>query len=428
MKDSEQEQMEMAAQGRLPSNQGLSSRQKGYMIVAAGFIANFFVFGFAFTFGVFQDFYLSQSGPLSGRSTSSVSVIGTVATALTYMLTLLNTGLSAYFSVRQIMLSGAILMSLGFIAASFAHELWQFSLSQGLLFGIGGSMVYLPPVVHAPPYFTSHRGIAMGLLFSGTGAGGLALAPLTRYLITKFGWQWALRICGIIGFAALAPASLLVHPYDRTAAAKVKNPPRLNLKVMTSDKFILHMMGASLQSAGYLIPTYFMSSYAQTLGFTYNQGAVFIGINNTVNALSKVVVGFFSDRFGRLNMLVICGLLSCITIFALWLVTTRGAFIAFVICYGVASGPIVSLLPTCMAELFGVQNYQATSWFLYFCRGIGTFLGSPIAGLLISNKNARAADYRNAIVYNGVLFAVSFFCLCWVRFREAYNSGWKIKQ
>lgn len=57
-------------------------------------------------------------------------------------------------------------------------------------------MVYLPPIVHAPPYSAAHRGIAMGLLFSGIGAGGLALAPLTRYLISKYGWQWALRICG----------------------------------------------------------------------------------------------------------------------------------------------------------------------------------------------------------------------------------------
>lgn len=319
-------------------------------------------------------------------------------------------------------------MSLGLISASFAHEIWHFSLSQGVLFGIEGSMVYLPPIVHAPPYFTAHRGIAMGLLFSGSGAGGLALAPLTRHLISKYGWQWALRICGIFSFGALVPISFLVKPHESQAGDKTKGNFRLNLKLMSSNKFILHMTGAFLQSAGYLIPGYFMSSFGQTLGFTQSQGAIFIGVNNAVNAASKIIVGYFADRVGRLNMLVLCCFLSYVSVLALWTVAERGTFVSFVILYGVASGPIVSLLPTCMAELFGVQYYQATTWFLYFSRGVGTFLGSPIAGLFIVNNGVAARDYQNAIIYNGMLFVLTFFCFLGMRLIEAHKSGWKIRQ
>lgn len=407
------------------------SRYHAYMIVAAGFVANFVVFGFAFTFGVFQDYYLSEAGPLHGRSVSSVSIIGTIATALTYLLTILNTSLSRYFSISSIMVTGAVLMSLGLIIASFAHEVWQLSLTQGVLFGIGGSMAYLPPIVHAPPYFNTNRSIAMGLLFSGTGAGGLALAPLTRYLLSKFGWRWALRICGMISLTSLFPISFLVHPhpaYSDPSSKGFNNVPRLNFKLMRSTKFVLHMMGALLQSAGYLVPGYFMSSYGQTLAFTYGQGAIFIGVNNAVNALSKIIIGYFADRFGRLNMLVVCCLLSCITVLALWTIPHRSTFLSFVIFYGIVSGPIISLLPTCMVELFGVQNYQATSWFLYFSRGVGTFLGSPIAGLFINNNGLLARNYRNAIIYDGMLFSVSFLCFLGMRLMEGHGNGWKIRQ
>lgn len=81
-----------------------------------------------------------------------------------------------------------------------------------------------------------------------------------------------------------------------------------------------------------------------------------------------------------------------------------------------------------MAELFGVQYYQATTWFLYFSRGVGTFLGSPIAGLFIVNNGAAARDYQNAIIYNGMLFVLTFFCFLGMRLIEAHKSGWKIRQ
>lgn len=407
-----------------------TSRRRGFMIVFAGFAANFIVFGFAFTYGVFQDFYLSESGPLYGKPASSVSIIGSLASGLTYLLTILNKVLSRYLSIRQSMLIGAILMAGALISASFAHEIWQFALSQGVMFGIGSSMTYLPPVVHAPPYFGTHRGIAMGLLFSGTGIGGLTLAPLTRCLITNVGWQWALRVCGIISFVCLAPISFMVFPHPTYLASQEDKTKlaTLNLKLATSKTFVLHMAGSLLQSAGYLIPGYYMSSYGQTLGFSYNQGAIFIGVNNAVNAVSKVAVGYFADNFGRLNMLVLCCFLSAITVVALWLVAARDTFISFVILYGVVSGPIISLLPTCMVELFGVQNYQSSTWVLYFCRGVGTFLGAPIAGLLVKKGALVAQDYRNAVLYNAALFFANFLCFSSMRVFVASSNGWKFRQ
>ncbi|ANB13265.1 hypothetical protein AWJ20_1549 [Sugiyamaella lignohabitans] len=155
------------------------SKYNKYSVVIAGFIANFMVFGIAFTFGVFQDFYLSPEGPLHGQSVAVVSIIGSVATCLTYTLTICNNLLAKYLSVAQIMGIGSLIFSLGLICASFSRTTWEFSLTQGVLFGIGSSMLYMQPVIHGPPYFTTHRGIAMGIIFSGTGK----YMPMSKYEI-----------------------------------------------------------------------------------------------------------------------------------------------------------------------------------------------------------------------------------------------------
>ncbi|SCV05369.1 LANO_0H05974g1_1 [Lachancea nothofagi CBS 11611] len=404
---------------------------QGYLIVLSGFIANFIIFGIAFTFGVFQDYYLSPSGPLYGKPVSAVTAIGSLATGTTYLFTIANRLITRYMSIKNSMILGSFVMSLGLICASFAQQTWQFLLSQGVMFGVGGSMIYLSPVTHAPPYFSAHRGIAMGLLFSGTGFGGLALAPLTRYLISKVGWQWALRIFGFVSLICITPTSFLVRPHPTSLASQLSRLPKegnVSLKFATSKIFILHMFGAGLQSGGYLIPGFFMSTYSKSLGFTTSQGTMFIGVNNAVNACSKVAVGYFADKVGRLNMLVVCSFFSTVTVLALWLVPTRGTFISFVILYGVASGPMISLIPTCMVELFGVQNYQASSGFLYFSRGVGTFLGSPIAGTLIKGNPNSCGSYRNAICYNGIMFFADFICLTYIRLLEASKHKWKLKQ
>lgn len=120
-----------------------------------------------------------------------------------------------------------------------------------------------------------------------------------------------------------------------------------------SRKFILQILGSALQSAGYLNPLVYMPSYARTLGYSEGTDAVLIGVNNGVNALFKVILGYAADRIGRINMVVICCVISIITVFGLLLVHQQGAYISFVVIYGIFSGAIIALLPACVGELFG---------------------------------------------------------------------------
>ncbi|ODV78887.1 MFS general substrate transporter [Suhomyces tanzawaensis NRRL Y-17324] len=367
------------------------------------------VFGIGFSYGVFQDYYTSLEGPLHARSNSQVALVGTIGNALTYTFGIFNKSLMSHFRPRTIMVAGAVLMSLGLALAGSCTHLYQFILTQGVLFGVGASLVYLPPVVCAPIYFNRHRAIAMGVLFSGTGFGGLALASLTRHLLSLLGWRWCLRTLGFANFAVTLGASFLVKPAPDMAL--VQNNRLFNLHQMGSYRVWLQLLGSLLQSAGYVIPLIYMSKYAQTLGYSHSQGALFIGLNNGINAVFKVVLGFGGDRIGRLNMIVICSVVSAGSIFGLWIVQLRGTFVAFVVMYGVFSGAIISLLPTCLVDIFGVANYQSMTSLMYFVRGIGTMVGSPIAGLLVKGVGDEASDYTRLIIYNGVLLGSSTVCL-----------------
>lgn len=400
-------------------------------IVVAGFIANFMVFGISFTFGVFQEYYTSSEGPLTTSPHAVVALIGTVASATTYICAVFYTTLLKWLrKPRYIMILGSVLMSLGLLLGSIVQEkhgeknlIYQYILSQGLLFGIGASMVYIPPVVCAPPYFTRHRGIALGILFSGTGIGALVLAPVSRLLLANLGWRWALRILGLINLAVTFISSFMVQQHPSLMENNNNNNDKSFFKQMFDYKAVdlislLTQLGAGFfQSAGYLICLNYMSTYSETLGFSAQQGANFIAINNGINALFKILIGHLADKTGRLNMIIICNLLSAISVLTLWMISTRATFISFIVLYGIVSGAIISLLPTCLSEIFGIKNYQSISGLMYFFRGIGNFLGSPIAGVLIKHDGKVSRDYQNAIIYNGVLLLSSTILLFYLKIR-----------
>ena len=67
-----------------------------------------------------------------------------------------------------------------------------------------------------------------------------------------------------------------------------------------------------------------------------------LAINNGVNTISRIVMGFIADRAGRQNTLVISVLGSAVTVVAFWLASAlmedKSLWLAFVVTYGVFAG------------------------------------------------------------------------------------------
>jgi hypothetical protein len=74
----------------------------------------------------------------------------------------------------------------------------------------------------------------MGFILSGSGAGGLALAPVLRVLIDKYGIRWALRILGIWNLAVAIPISLVI----KQKPVGERERTRLNLDLAKRGTFL----------------------------------------------------------------------------------------------------------------------------------------------------------------------------------------------
>lgn len=138
-------------------------------------------------------------------------------------------------------------------------------------------------------------------------------------------------------------------------------------------------------------------------------------------------------------------LLSAVSVLALWPSAPRARFTAFVVSYGVLAGGYNALLPTTIAEVYGVQHYTSVNSAIYFIRGMGALFGAPLAGVILGSHRRglgfqpssvpSAVDlgvlktkYNQVAFYDGALLMAAFFCVAYVRWSDArYRGRWQWK-
>jgi OFA family oxalate/formate antiporter-like MFS transporter len=78
---------------------------------------------------------------------------------------------------RLVAMIGGILFSLGFFLASFTNSLLTFYLTIGICVGMGNGFGYVVPTSVGSKWFPDKRGLIVGLMVGGYGAGSGVLVP-----------------------------------------------------------------------------------------------------------------------------------------------------------------------------------------------------------------------------------------------------------
>ncbi|KAK5303419.1 hypothetical protein LTR99_005181 [Exophiala xenobiotica] len=407
------------------------SRKRQTSILLCAFMDVFVTIGLNQAYGVFLNYYLtdgsSEKDPFLPKSEVSskamLAFVGTLAAGLTWGGSIfVNPIMARSKDPRRITGAGAVLIGAGYVLASFCHKVWQLLLTQGLIYGIGTSLMYFPVLAVAPEYFDAHRGSAMGFILSAAGVGGLVYAPAARAMLASLGAAWTLRIFGLVNLAICVPIVLTTPP----SRSLVKRPTLVDIRLAKRLTFILQALAAMAQAAGNFVPLTFLPEFSTRLGYTAAFGAGLLSINNAVNTISRIAMGFIADVAGRQNTLVLSVLGSAITVVAFWLSSAYGdnmnLWITFVVTYGLFAGGYNSLFPTTVIEVFGAQAYASVNGFIYFIRGLGALWGSPVGGALVKGGTHPQA-YVAMIWYDFALLMLSSVCVIAVRGLDASAKG-----
>jgi MFS family permease len=330
------------------------TRQRQIVVLISAFLTIVITIGFNQAYGVFQSYYISQTQTMLPKSTSQdsavVAFVGTLGYGLTWGGSIIVNPLMARLGVkgtRWLSVIGVLGMSAGFGLASLSTQVWHLLLTQGLLFGLGSSLLYFPILSAAPEYFNTHRGSAMGFILSGAGIGGLVFSPLIRALITGIGPRWTLRFLCFLNLIISMPIAITASPSRFMGRRRT----HVDLKLALKPAFLFSVGAAFLQAGGNGLPLTFLPEYSVALGYSASFGATLLAVSNGVNSVSRVVTGYAGDKWGRQNTLILTVILSVCSVVGFWLTSTaaggnRVLWLLFVVFYGVAGGGYNALFPT----------------------------------------------------------------------------------
>ncbi|KAL0081133.1 major facilitator superfamily domain-containing protein [Phycomyces blakesleeanus] len=352
----------------------------GWVVAFAGFLGNFILFGMATIWGVFSNELLTNEFKDKATMLEMMGV-GTVLLAAINGLTFLSP-LMARLGYRPVMAIGTIFSTLGLILASFSTQMWHLYLSQGLMFGLGASIVYMSVVAIIPQWFTTRRGFAMGISSAGTGFGGLALSPLANYLIEKYGIPWSYRIIGFLCLGICTVVIIMVrtrlppnHPRPTT-----KSP--IKVAMLKDLNYMLWVVGAVISLTGFYIPIYYIPRFATSIGVNHTDSSNIVGVCCAMNAVGRLILGFIGDRVGRVNTYIVASTLSGLFCMVVWpFATTYNTLLGFAVLFGFFGGVYYALAAPITGNIVGIERISSGVSILFLASALSA-VGPPISSAI----------------------------------------------
>jgi MFS family permease len=362
----------------------------GWRMVAVAFAAMFTTFGVAYSFGAFL---LPVSEDL-GAGRGATAVVFSLTTLALFGLGGLSGPAVDRFGPRRVVLVGAASLGLGLVLMSRAESLWQAYLGHGLGVGLAVACSYVPLVAVVGAWFERRRTLAVGVAVSGIGLGTLVGAPAAAALIGAVGWRDAYLVLGAVGVGVLLVCAALVKAVP-VAHDAVHLPllPRLR-----NSTYIRLYAAGLLLSVALFVPFVHLPAYAEDAGVAPVAAAALVGLIGAASVVGRLALGAAAARTGALRTYQFCFLLMAGS-FLLWLgAPGYPRLVAFAVLLGIGYGGFVALGPPLVAEVFGVQGLGALLGVLYTSAAIGSAVGPPVAGVLITGTGGYLATILAALV------------------------------
>ncbi|KAK6457962.1 monocarboxylate transporter [Scheffersomyces xylosifermentans] len=357
-----------------------------WVIAICAMLSVFATWGANAGYGVFLNFYL-DSNSFPGATQYDFALIGGLVVFFAQFLAPISAFAYKIFGFKAVSIVGIVVQTAGYILSSFATQIWQLYLTQGVMVGVSFSLIFLPATLVLPTWFDKRRATAMGICVAGAGLGGLIFSLSVNRVIQQTGDQrWALRMCGLVALAASAFSTILMKPRNYKALPFSQTLKKdflvenikiiFDMTVFKNYALVALAVWFALALLGYTLMLFSLASYANSVGLSHQQGSDLTAILNAAQIVGRPLMGMSADYIGRTNMTTTFSFLISILIYAFWInAKTYGALIGL----SVVLGLIV---------------------------GVGSSMAQPVASDILDETPAMLPA-----AWSGMNIFVSFFCL-----------------
>jgi MFS family permease len=314
-------------------------------------------------------------------------------------------------------IAGLTIITVALVASSFSTTVWHLILTQGILYAVGGSLLYSPAILYVDEWFVKRKGFAYGVMWAGTGCSGIVVPFVMSWGLEAYGFRTMLRVWAVTLVILSSPLIYYVKPripYNHASAATRR---RASFEFTKTPTFWFLQVGNIMEGLGFFIPGIYLPSYARSLGLTTLSGSLTIALFNSTSVIGQVGFGILIDRMHVTSVILISTIGATLSIFLFWgLSMSLPLLCIFALMYGVFGGGFTSTYTGVVKEVKSkTPSAETGSIFGLLCagRGIGAVCSGPLSEVLLGEQPWKGmASLGYGTGYGGLIVFTGITALC----------------
>ena len=316
------------------------------------------------------------------------------------------------FGVMVPALIASVSLPAGFMVASQASTLWQFALAMGILAGLFGvSATFAPVVSDTSHWFHRRRGLAVGVVISGSYLAGAVWPTILQHFIDSSGWRATFFGFGVFALSVMLPLAAVLYRRPPVSAdpetSGGSDDARRPLGFTKAQLQCLICAAGIGCCAAMSMPQVHIVAYATDLGYAAARGAEMLALMLGFGIVSRLTSGWISDRIGGLNTLLLGSFLQFAVLCGFLFGDTLTALYALSVAFGLAQGGIVPSYAIIVRSYFPSRDAGWRIGLAFLFTVIGMALGGWMAGALYDLTGSYQVSFLNAIAFNVANMAIA---------------------
>ena len=385
-------------------------RETATLVVILAFVMNLLSRGIGETFAVFLLPIESEMGwsrtTLAGIYAIYMGAHGLAAVVIGWFVDRVGP--------RVVYTIGLLAYGLAFLLAQFGTEPWHFYLTTGVMAGIAMTAIGMTTATvlitrwyHGPR--ARQLSPAIGIAYSGMGAGVILWIPITNQLIEMLGWRETYRTLGII--LCVLAVIVYVLPWSKLQLTPLplsrfgsvlggRKDGHLRAALKTKMFWLLFVIMFITAVAMYLVGPQ-MVAYLVSVGFDSTVASLAFSINGFLTVFGIAGTGWLARYFGMKRVATISYamsitaviLLACLTVLPVMALLAL-AILPLGLSQG-ARGPIVSVQAS---QAFSGQGLGAIYGAITMGVGLGGMSGAWLSGVFYDVTGGYILSYSVSVV------------------------------
>jgi len=395
-----------------PAGQESSIRYSGWGVLAAAFTGVMVSFApiVPYTFSLFLDPLHAAFG---WKREAMGGAFALAAITVAFVSPLIGILLDR-FPPRRIILPGIVVFAAGLAALSrLTPHIVQFYATFfviGLVANATAQFAYTRTIL---TWFTTHRGIALALLLTGSGIGSILIPPLTEWMIQHHGWRSGFLLLGGIATLGFPLTALLVRNRPEAAIVHSEHHAGAGMTVAAALRTAAFWILAFITIFSAFSENGLVTNLASILtqhGVLAATAALALSVRGGAGIVGRLGIGLAIDRFSpeRIQSLVLA-LAAAGTLILAFAGSAWAALLGAAV-LGVGLGSEADVGPYLLARYFGRRHFSVLYGLTWTAYAIGGATGPLWIGHLYDRAGAylpRFIVYLAAVAFAAVI--LSFF-------------------